>query len=347
MKESVAVALSGGVDSAVAAALLKESGYEVIAVTMRYFCGQDIGAARQTAEKLKIKHYTLDMRKALTEKVISNFCREYLAGRTPNPCVRCNQYIKFGLLLRKAYSLGAELFATGHYARIVKEEGAGNRGQVYLLKKAKDLKKDQSYFLYSLSQSQLKRIIFPLGDYTKEEVRALARKFKLKVADRPASQEICFLKNKDYRQFIRRRYASLMKAGDILDKQGNILGHHQGVSCYTIGQRQGLGVSGGYPLYVISTDPLRNQVTLGARSDVLRKEFLLKGAHFIYAPLWHKKKVACQVRIRYNHQEDPAQLIRFKKRIKVIFRKAQFAVTPGQSAVFYDQDIVLGGGIIA
>ena len=367
------VAMSGGVDSSVAAALLKNQGYEVIGITMCFSayggsafggnlpasttkrptcCGMKaIEDARRVAHKLGIKHYVLNFNKVLQEKVIKDFCREYLKGRTPNPCVRCNQYIKFGALLKKAFSLDAKYLATGHYARVKRVQSTEHRVQKYLLKKAVDLKKDQSYFLYRLGQNQLKAILFPLGEFTKDEVRKIAREFALPVADKLASQEICFLPDADYRRFLKHRLHRLkdtdytnLRPGLIIDKQGNILGQHQGIAFYTIGQREGLGIARGYPLYVIKINPKNNCITVGKKEEVYADEFLIKDAHFILKP--RKKKVALRVRIRYNHPEAPARVMFFQDKIKIKFEKPQFAITPGQSAVFYDKDIVLGGGII-
>ncbi|MCX5695492.1 MAG: tRNA 2-thiouridine(34) synthase MnmA [Candidatus Omnitrophica bacterium] len=365
MKKRVVVGMSGGVDSAVAAALLKKQGYEVIGVTMCFnlkdsarkkagCCSlQGIEDARRVAHKLGIKHYVLNMGKVLEERVIKNFCQEYLLGRTPNPCVLCNQYLKFGELLNKAHVLGADFLATGHYARVVKTASG------FLLKKAKDPKKDQSYFLYRLNQAQLKHIIFPLGNYTKEEVRDLARKFKLPVAEKKASQEICFLPDDDYRAFLKARINKDMKPGPVVDTQGNIVGQHKGIAYYTIGQREGLGIAKGYPVYITRIDPKTNKIFIGSKEDASKREFIIKELHYaLKAPI--KKKVAFKVKIRYNHKEAEARIIPSGKKAtghkavvwppiakaKIVFKKPQFAITPGQSAVFYRENRVLGGAII-
>ena len=348
-KERVVVAMSGGVDSAVAAGLLKEQGYEVIGITLCFnlaernakrpsCCGlEGIEDARRVARKLGIKHYILNMRRPLVEFVIQDFCSEYAQGRTPNPCVRCNQYIKFGALLEKARSLEAKFLASGHYARVVKaKEG-------YQLKKAKDPLKDQSYFLYRLNQKQLSYTLFPLGDYSKKETRALAKKFGLPVADKPASQEICFLPQ-DYREFLKEKIGKRIMPGLVADKTGRVLGAHKGVAFYTVGQRQGLGIAAGFPLYITGIRAEDNLITVGRKEDAYRREFLVKEPHFILKPL--KKKVAVKVKIRYNHREAPAEIIPVKRQIKVEFSSPQFAVTPGQAAVFYQRDNLLGGGII-
>jgi len=350
MKKRVVVAMSGGVDSSVAAALLKEQGYEVIGLTMCFnlaeknddkpsCCGlAGIEDARSVCQKLRIRHYVLNLNKDFYQEVIQNFYQEYLSGRTPNPCVRCNQFIKFGILLKKAINLGVQFLATGHYARILKST------QGYLLKKAVDRKKDQSYFLYSLTQAQLKHVIFPLGNFTKSKVRQLAFDFGLKVAAKQDSQEICFLPDGKYGDFIKAKGQGNVKPGNFVDKNGNILGLHQGVAFYTIGQRHGLGVVAGYPLYVTQINVQDNRVSLGRRQEVYKSEFIIKKGHFLSKP--PKKKIEIKVRIRYNHKEALATVYPGKNKQKVIFKRPQFAVTPGQSAVFYNKDTVLGGGVI-
>ena len=346
----VVVAMSGGVDSSVAAALLKDKGYEVIGITMCFNIPEDnrkkpgccslnsIDDARRVAHKLGIKHYVLNMQNLLEKHVIKDFCKQYLLGRTPNPCILCNQYLKFGELLKKALALDAQFLATGHYARIVKARSS------FWLAKAKDLKKDQSYFLYRLNQAQLKHIIFPLGKYTKDEVRKLARDFSLPVAEKVASQEICFLPQDDYRGFLKARLNEEIKPGLVVDQDKNIVGRHKGIAYYTVGQREGLGIATGYPAYITKIDPKNNHITIGRKDDVLASEFLIKDLHFANKPI--KKKVALKVKIRYNHTERKAVIIPAFNKIKVKFNEPQFAVTPGQAAVFYSRDKVIGGGVI-
>ena len=297
MKKRVVVAMSGGVDSSVAAALLKRKGYEVIGITMCFnladsnsrrpiCCGmQGIEDARRVAHKLGIRHYVVKMQKIINERVIKDFCRQYLLGRTPNPCVRCNQFLKFDYLLKKALSLDAAFLATGHYARIdTRAQEHKSTRSIYQLKKAKDKLKDQSYFLYRLGQQQLKHILFPLGGYTKNEVRALARKFSLAVADKLASQEICFLPGADYRKFLRAQEKCKIEPGLILDKAGNILGQHKGIACYTIGQREGLGIAKGYPVYITRINAKDNTITVGTKEEACKSECIVKGLHFISGP---------------------------------------------------------------
>lgn len=341
-----------------AAVLLQSKGYEVIGITMCFnladsskrrpsCCGlESIEDARRVSHKLGIKHYLLNMQKELEKYVISDFCQQYLHGQTPNPCIRCNQYLKFDLLLKKALSLEAKFLATGHYARIDTTLNPKLSTLNYSLKKAKDSSKDQSYFLYRLTQKQLRHILFPLGNYTKKEVRRMAKRFALPVAEKLASQEICFLPDWDYRQFLKSRVAEEIKPGLIKDTQGNILGEHQGVAFYTIGQRQGLGIARGYPLYVLRLKAKENELIVGRKEEAYTKEFFVREVHFIGGSPQLKKRIVLKVRIRYNQRESPAELIPLEDKIKVKFKKPQFAVTPGQSAVFYHQETVLGGGII-
>ncbi len=348
--------MSGGVDSSVAAALLCGKGYEVIGLTMCFnlseegkrrripCCGiEGIEDARRVAHKLKIRHYVVNMQKYLKRYVIDDFIQEYSAGRTPNPCVRCNQFLKFDILLKKALSLDAEYLATGHYARIEKVTSRQPSAVSFKLRKGKDKNKDQSYFLYRLNQAQLKHILFPLGGYTKQEVRSLARDFGLAVADKAGSQEICFLPDDDYRVFIKGKIKG-DATGDIIDGKGNILGRHRGIAYYTIGQRQGLGIALGYPAYIIGIEAKTNRIIIGPKAQALSKSFMVKECHFIAD--FPEKKIAAKVKIRYNHKEAPADIYPMGEKIRVAFKKAQFAVTCGQSAVFYDKDTVLGGGII-
>jgi tRNA-specific 2-thiouridylase len=278
------------------------------------------------------------MRRQLEKYVIRDFSSQYLCGKTPNPCIICNQHIKFGELMKKADALGASYLATGHYCRV------SSFGRIFRLKKARDLKKDQSYFLYRLNQAQLSRVVFPLGEYTKDEVRKLAREFSLPVADKIASQEICFLPEDDYRKFLKERLGSKIKPGIVVDRDGKEVGKHKGLAYYTIGQREGLRIALGYPAYIIALDYQDNRIIVGRKEDAFSREFLAGDLSFSAGAL--KKRVVLQVKIRYNHKESQAQLKPSGNKIRVIFKERQFAVTPGQAAVFYNRGAVIGGGVI-
>lgn len=360
MKVKVVVAMSGGVDSSVAAGLLLKKGYEVIGITMCFglkeagkkrpsCCGiEGIEDARRVAHQLGIKHYVLNFDKALQEKVIDDFISEYLSGRTPNPCIRCNQYLKFERLLAKAKSLGAGYLATGHYAKIAISHQPSAVSRKYLMKKAKDKYKDQSYFLYRLKQEQLRHILFPLGGYTKTQVRAMAAEFDLPVKDKPGSQELCFIPDDDYREFLRQALRSKglkIQPGPIVDINAKVLGEHKGIPFYTIGQREGLGIAAGYPIYIVRIDAKKNTIVAGRKEEAFSCGLIASDLSFTDKPL--KIEVALGVKIRYNSPEVPSRVIPFGTgKIKVIFSKSQFAVTPGQAAVFYCKDQVIGGGVI-
>jgi tRNA-specific 2-thiouridylase len=356
MKKRVFVAMSGGVDSSVAAALLINQGYEVIGMTMRLFPALDgssesVGAmdaarsvedARTIAEELQIPHHVLDLESEFSNSVIDYFLEEYRSGRTPNPCIRCNRFLKFGALLERAGALGADSVATGHYARIELDEGAGE----HLLRKAVDEAKDQSYFLYILTQEHLARVLMPLGVHRKEEVRGIARRLGLHVHERPESQEICFIEGKDYRTFFKRVDAKFLKPGSIRDSSGRELGRHNGIAGYTIGQRRGLGISHHEPLYVTRIDRQSNTVYVGTREEVYHRQLL---AHEVNWVSRHPpgEPLEVEVKIRSIHTPAGAQLHPGRNgRVRVDFHEPQWAVTPGQAAVFYSGDRVLGGGTI-
>lgn len=350
VRNRVVVAMSGGVDSSVAALILKEQGYDVIGVTLQLTPKeQDFGGccsisniedARKVARILGIKHYVLNMRKIFKEKVIDNFCKEYINGRTPNPCIRCNEHIKFGELLRKAKELDAQFVATGHYARIEKENGN------YLLKKGIDDKKDQAYVLYSLPKDKLPYILMPLGYLTKVEVRNLAKKHKLPVASKKDSQEICFVNDKDYPSFVKTVLSYEPKPGPIIDTKGNILGKHKGIIFYTIGQRRRIGVSSKKPLYVISIDANKNAIIVGGKEETYFNICIAQDVNFIAIDKLDSV-MRVNAKIRYNSSEVPALISPLhKSQIEVKFDIPQFAVCCGQSVVFYDKDVVVGGGII-
>ncbi|MBN1384766.1 MAG: tRNA 2-thiouridine(34) synthase MnmA [Elusimicrobia bacterium] len=353
-KKRIVVAMSGGVDSSTAACLLLNQGYDVIGVSMRLFspekisdsgcCGvQGIDDAKSVAQKIGIPFYALDYEKEFEKKVISYFCKEYENGRTPNPCVVCNEEMKFGILLKKAESLGADYIATGHYARI----GYDKSNKRYFLKKGKDKSKDQSYFLFSLSQEQLSRTLFPLGNYTKNEIRQLAKKFGLRIHDKPASQEICFVEDANYREFIRTRInANKTKPGIIVDTKGNIMGKHKGIAFYTIGQREGIG-SYGKPFYVVAIDSGKNKIVIGEKDEVFSDSLIAEDINWI-DPIRAGIGVRVKAKIRYQHSEADAVVSHLNNnRVKVRFAKPQRAITPGQAVVFYKGDKVIGGGWIA
>ncbi len=356
-RKSVVVAMSGGVDSSVAAALLCERGFEVVGVTLNLFdlppelcrseelrscCGwQSAEDAQCVARTLNIPHYVADFRRDFERAVIADFCSEYGRGRTPNPCLRCNENIKFGLLFRKARELGAEAMATGHHARV---ELDGHSGR-YLLKKGRDEKKDQSYFLYQLSQTQLAATLMPVGDLTKEEVRGKARQLGLVVAEKAESQEVCFVPNNDYTEFLRSRLPGF-RPGPIVDPMGHILGEHKGIIAYTVGQRKGLGIAAPHPLYVLGIDPRTNTITVGRNIDLYRRGLMasdlrLSAIEDLDGPMEVRAK------IRYKHPEARATVTPGPDgKASVVFEKDQRAVAPGQAVVFYEGDVVIGGGTI-
>lgn len=344
----VVVAMSGGVDSSVAAALLKQEGHDVIGATMQILPSDRQGphtetGARKVAEKLGIPHYVMDLRDIFARQVITDFCEEYSRGRTPNPCIRCNQYIKFGALVERAREMGADFIATGHHARIELDEATGT----YLLKKGVDPQKDQSYFLCQLTQEQLSHTLFPIGNFTKDRVREIASELRLPVGARPESQEICFIPDDDYPQFLKDYIPQAAKPGPIIDERGNILGKHQGIMSYTIGQRQGLGIAAREPLYVTAIAPDRNAVVVGTREQTYGRELIASNLNWITTAR-PEQPFKLKARVRYRHPEAEATVNPLDgDRVYVKFIEPQMAITPGQAIVFYDGDIVVGGGIIS
>ncbi|MFH1223266.1 MAG: tRNA 2-thiouridine(34) synthase MnmA [Pseudomonadota bacterium] len=355
----IAVGMSGGVDSTIAACILKEQGNDVVGLTMSiwddsvnipdlgksgcYGPGEkhDIESAKRICAKLGIKHYVVDLKKEYKDKVLNYFCNEYICGKTPNPCVMCNQRIKFGALIEQAKISGIEFerFATGHYVRLNYDD----RTKRHILKKAVDGKKDQSYFLSHLKQEQLKQLIFPLGEKTKTEIKELARKMGFaEVADKNESQN--FLEADDYSVLFNKKD---IKPGDFVDMNGKKLGHHKGIIHYTIGQRKGLGVSGGNSgiLYVIKIDAGKNVIVMGPESELFSNEFTATNVNWIAIPEL-KKSLKANAKIRQQQKESSAILIPNGSSVRVKFDEPQRAITSGQAAVFYNEDVVLGGGVI-
>ena len=347
--------LSGGVDSSIAAALLKEEGYEVIGVSMltfdasmpvtesqRHACygpgeEDDVNSAAAVCQKLGIPFHAIDLREEFKNHVIDYFRREYLEGRTPNPCIVCNHKLKFGFLLEKTKVMGIDFdfFATGHYAQIAESSGR------FLLKRAADLSKDQTYFLYALTQEQLSHTLFPLGGYTKTKVREMALAFGLETANRPESQD--FVSGMDYASLFSEEE---LKEGDIVDESGKVLGTHRGIIHYTVGQRKGLGISSDRPLYVLRIDAQRNRIVVSDKENLISDGLIAADLNLIAVDQLegpHKVKV----KIRLQHEEVEATLLPHENsRAKIVFDEPQMSVTPGQSAVFYADDVVFGGGII-
>lgn len=342
LNKKVAIGLSGGVDSSVAAYLLQKQGYDVIGITMQ-LC-EEVEAqkdAEKVAKRLNIPHYFVDLKNEFKKYVISDFAEEYLKGRTPNPCAVCNKYIKFGAMIEAAKSLGAEHIATGHYAKIEKHKDR------YVIVAAKDSNKDQTYMLYSLSQDVLKRVLFPCGDYTKSQIREVAKEIGLEVHDKKESMDICFIPNNNHGEYIKKlQLQKPITQGNFINKDGKVLGTHKGIIYYTIGQRKGLGISLGEPAYVIDIIPEKNQVILGKEEDIINNSLIAKDVNFIpFDSLQNKMKV--QAKIRYSSSKSDAYITPLDKGlVKVNFVEKQRAITKGQRVVFYIDDLLVGGGVI-
>ena len=346
----VVVGMSGGVDSAVTAYLLKEAGHEVVGVTVKTWVGEDsrcceMSDARSMALRMGVSHYARSAAAEFGDSVVRPFIGDYLSGRTPNPCVECNPHVKWAALLRAADELGAEYVATGHYARV--EKLANGR---FAIRRGASLRKDQSYVLYKLTQEQLARTILPLGGYEKEEVRAIAARAGLAAAQKPDSQEICFVTEGSYADFIERETdAELPPPGNFVDEEGNVLGAHKGIAHYTVGQRKGLGVALGYPAYVTRIDPEKNEVVIGGEESLYRSAILCGDLNFMSVEdISPDETLRAFVKIRYNHKGAMATLQRKDDgTLAAVFGDPVRAPTPGQSAVFYDENgYVIGGGKI-
>jgi len=336
-RKRVAVAMSGGVDSSLAAALLKEAGYDVSGVYMQLWSDCNLSDLEHTCQLLDIPFYKLNFETEFQSLVIDYFCQEYSLGRTPNPCTTCNQHIKFGLLLEKVLQLGADHLATGHYAKIEYSQNG------YRLLKAADLTKDQSYFLYTLGQRQLQYLLFPLGNLHKVEVRRLSTEMGLPTATRCESQDICFIPDNDYRSFIAKHIPP--KPGDIIDTKGTVLGRHSGLAHYTVGQRQGLGLASNKRVYVLKLDAANNRLVVGTKDQLLSNRLFASQLSWVSgkAP---REPINITAKVRYQSPEVTAKLHFNNGVAEVNFHQPQWAIAPGQAIVFYQDDAVLGGGII-
>ena len=348
------IAMSGGVDSSVAAYIMRSNGYDCIGCTMKIYDNEDAGVpkdhsccslddvedARSVAYKLGMPYYVFNFSDDFKEKIICKFIESYENGRTPNPCIDCNRYMKFDKLYERAKLLGCEYVVTGHYARIDKENGR------YVLKKALDASKDQSYVLYSLTQDQLAHTLFPLGGTSKDETRRIAEECGFSNAHKPDSQDICFVPDGDYAKVIALHTGKTYAPGDFIDKDGSVIGTHRGIVHYTIGQRKGLGVSAATPLYVCKIDVGQNTVTLGEDRDLFSTELTVGDFNWISgeAP---RDPFKCDAKIRYRQKQQPATVFPLEdEKVKIVFDEPQRAITPGQAAVLYDGETVLGGGAI-
>ena len=349
--------MSGGVDSSVTAALMVEAGYDVIAITMRLgmhdtieiesdkpsCCSlEGVEDARRVATQLEIPFYAVNYEELFRQSIVDYFADEYVSGRTPSPCVICNQDLKFGKLLELATQLEVDYVATGHYARIEHDPETGRDR----LRKGIDSRKDQSYFLFSLTQAQLRRALMPLGGYEKDEVRAVARKYQLRTAEKPESQELCFIADDNYKRFLKDRIPEKIQEGDIVDQEGRVLGEHQGIPFYTVGQRKGLGISAKTPLYVTELKVHDNTIVVGKNEDLLADTMQVEEVNLITMDKL-TEPIRAEVKIRYKDTGASATITPLSDtEVEVKFDQPRRAVTPGQAAVFYDGDIVIGGGWI-
>jgi tRNA-specific 2-thiouridylase len=345
MTKRVLVAMSGGVDSSMTAALLQKQGCAVEGVTMKLTAGLccDIGSAQAVCDHLGIPHRIVDAQAEFFQNIVNDFISEYRQGRTPNPCIKCNELVKFPLLLHYARSAGFDVLATGHYARIEQDETSSR----YLLKRGIDEQKDQSYFLYRLTQDQMKSVYFPLGGMLKTDVRAQAREFKLPAAERPESQEICFVPGNDYRAFLKEHAPDTLRPGEMVLSDGTPVGIHDGIAFFTVGQRRHLGVAAGERLYVVRIERATNRVVLGKISELQTREMIVSKVRYILADVL-RASLNVTIKIRYRSPVVPATIEpEHSDTVRVVFSQPVRGVCPGQAAVFYQGDTVIGGGIIA
>jgi tRNA (5-methylaminomethyl-2-thiouridylate)-methyltransferase len=357
LKKKVMIGMSGGVDSSVAAAILLEKGYDVVGVTMQIWpdmseeiqkneggcCSLSaVDDARRVSDKLGIPYYVMNFKDIFKQKVIDYFTDEYTKGRTPNPCIACNRYVKFDALMQKAVAMGMDYIATGHYAKVEYDD----KFKRYLLKKSATESKDQTYALYTLTQDQLSKTLMPVGDFTKDKIREKAKELGLTVATKPDSQEICFVEDNNYGRFICENTDYKTTPGNFTDTSGRILGRHKGIIHYTVGQRKGLGISFSKPMFVVDINKDTNTVVLGEGNEVFTNTLIAEDLNFIaFEKLEAPRKV--KAKIRYSAKEAAAEIFPLENGdIKVVFDTPQRAITPGQSVVFYEGDIVIGGGII-